>query len=110
MVVAALSATYLGGYPGRPDEFTGIVNVNDYGIEMFRSGTLLSIPWTSVSWVAVEDLDGVDLPEVGKKDRQTFLVTHLADGQAVFEIEETPAVVRETFAPWLTNYGAPEDG
>ena len=60
MVVAALSATYLGGYPGRPDGFSGIVNVNDHGIEMYRSRTHFSIPWSSVSWLAVEELDGVD--------------------------------------------------
>jgi hypothetical protein len=63
-----------------------------------------------VSWLAVEELDGVDAPAVEKKDRQAFLVTHLADGEAVFEFEETPTEVRKTFGPWLTAHGAPEGG
>jgi hypothetical protein len=111
MAVAALSATYLGGYPERPDRFTGIVNVNDHGIEMFRSRAHFSIPWSSVSWLAVEELDDVDFPEVERKDRQAFLVTHLrTEGQAVFEFEESPTEVRRTFGPWLAVHGAPEDG
>ncbi len=111
MVVAALSATYLGGYPERPDGFTGIVNVNDHGIEMFRSRAHFSIPWSSVSWLAVEELDAVNLPAVEKRDRQAFLVTHLrTEGRAVFEFDETPTEVRKTFGPWLAVHGAPVEG